>query len=85
MAIMNNATRIFIARDNVASTDLAYICFAGAFDALLDGVVSPSLLRADDFMLRFRAAIVMIHIFSAVANDKTQLFASQRQMTNKLL
>ena len=63
MAMMNKVTRIFITRDNVASADLAFICFASAFDALLDGAVLPSLLRADVVMLlRFRAAIVMIHI-----------------------
>ena len=60
MAIMNNMTRIFITRDNVSSADLVFICFAHAFDALLDGVVMPSLLRADVVMLRLRAAIVMI-------------------------
>ena len=60
MAIMNNMTRIFITRDNVSSADLVFICCAHAFDALLDGVVMPSLLRAGVVTLRFRAAIVMI-------------------------
>ena len=70
MAMMNNVTRIFIARDKVSTVLCAFICFADAFDALLDGAVLPSLLRADDVMLRFRAAIVMLHIFGAAGGKR---------------
>ena len=78
MAIMNNMTRIFITRDNVLSADLVFFCFAHEFDALLDGVVMPSLLRADVVTVRFRAAIVIIpDLVLPAANNMTQLFSSQ--------